>query len=150
VADDQWYTREEMEAMLRKMEAASLQFYEAARRTGCHPFIEFTGFMNEYIKICRDSLNQGVEFPRSNTHTGLALPMKPHQAEYIAEKFDCIFGPSFRTHPQLKQIFDRHLMGHVEVEKAVPRPTRGSRHSVRRKRRSGTAPGSGAGGQPCP
>lgn len=88
------YTRPELEAMLVKMRAASSIFYTLATDTGVHPFIEFTGLMNEFIKICKDSLEAGINFPFANTHTGTALAAQEYHIEYIWTKLDCIFGPT--------------------------------------------------------
>lgn len=80
-------------------------FYWQAIQTGCHPFIEFCGFMGEYVKVCEEAAREGIDFRQANTHTGEALPMKPWQAQYLAEKFDCIFGPSIRADAQVAKIF---------------------------------------------
>jgi len=47
----QMTNKEKLDAMAQ----ASGAFYAAAIRIGNHPFIEFTGLMNEYIKICADA-----------------------------------------------------------------------------------------------
>ena len=84
-------SHEEREEALRKMNEASSIFYSLAVRTGVHPFIEFTGLMNEYIKICRNAHNNGIDFSACNTHTNSSLPMEPHEIDYINEKLECIF-----------------------------------------------------------
>lgn len=76
---------------LQRMKAASDQFYYAATQIGVHPFIEFTGLMNEYIKACSLAHDGGVDFSRCNTHTGQELPLKPFMVRYINEKLECIF-----------------------------------------------------------
>jgi hypothetical protein len=111
---DQWYTKEELTKMVRQMQFTSNEFYTRAVQIGNHPFIEFAGFFNEYIKLCQEAIEAGVEFPRANAHSGTALPMKPHHAAYIGEKFDCIFGPSFRQNPELKRAFLEKLDGHAD------------------------------------
>lgn len=88
------YSHEEREVMLAKMKAASSQFYAAAFRIGCHPFIEFTGLMNEYIKICYRAHEQGLDFNLCSAHSGIALPMEDYEARYLGEKLGCIYGPS--------------------------------------------------------
>ncbi|MEG4032213.1 hypothetical protein QUA26_29020, partial [Microcoleus sp. Pol12A4] len=40
------------EEILEAMKAASHNYYRDAIATNCHTFIEFTGLINEYIKIC--------------------------------------------------------------------------------------------------
>lgn len=87
----------ELEVMLQKMQETSSLFYRRAVMTGCHPFIEFTGLMNEYIKVCRDNLERGVDFADANTHSGVPLSIQIHQARYLGEKLECIFGPTLRA-----------------------------------------------------
>jgi hypothetical protein len=98
------YSKEERDEAIRKMKAASEAFYRAAAATHCHPFIEFTGFMNEYIKLCEEAFAKGVDFMMANTHTGVALPIQSFHAAYIGEKMGCIYGPSFAD-PSLFQAF---------------------------------------------
>lgn len=88
---DVTYSAAEREAMLVRMRAASSAFYADAVRIGCHPFIEFTGLMNEYIKCCEDAHRQGIDFASCNTHSGQDLPMPGHSVGYINEKLECIF-----------------------------------------------------------
>ena len=109
--------RTELRDMLRGMGVAAAQFYCAAVEIGCHPFIEFTGLMNEYIKICAQAVDNNVDFANANTHSGNALPMRDYQMAYLAEKLDCILGPTFRAHPELHDIFTRMtLQTDSEVE----------------------------------
>ena len=76
---------------LARMRAASHAFYAAATQTGCHPFIEFTGLMNEYIKCCERANEAGIDFTACNAHSGQTLPMKSYQVDYVNEKLECIF-----------------------------------------------------------
>jgi hypothetical protein len=92
VQTDVIYTPEELRAMISKMTKASNAFYAAAIQIGAHAFIEFTGLMNEYIKVCAEALARGEDFTLANTHTGKPLPMYPHEAAYLAEKLQCIFS----------------------------------------------------------
>jgi hypothetical protein len=87
----QVYSHKERETMLAQMELASASFYRAATSIGNHPFIEFTGLMNEYIKVCRDAHANGMDFTQCNKHAGHELPMAPHQIDYVVEKLECIF-----------------------------------------------------------
>lgn len=89
------YSRAELETMIEKMHAASGRFYCAAAHTGCHAFIEFTGLMTEFIKLCEEQLARGQDFNDSNIHSGGApLPMKEHHRKYLREKLECIYGRS--------------------------------------------------------
>lgn len=77
---------------LAQMQAVSDQFYANAVAIGCHPFIEFTGLLNEYISACRDAHANGIDFTECNIHSGLHLPLKSHQVSYLNEKLGCIFN----------------------------------------------------------
>ena len=84
-------TYEERTIALRKMHDASAAFYRAATQIGNHPFIEFTGLINEYLKACEEAHAAGIDFTECNTHSGTRLPMAPHMIEYVNEKLECIF-----------------------------------------------------------
>lgn len=84
-------TPEERLEMIAKMRITSKHFYAAAVAIGNHPFIEFTGLINEYISICERANAQGVDFTECNTHGDKDLPMAPHHIDYINEKLECIF-----------------------------------------------------------
>jgi len=77
--------------MLRRMKDASHVFYGLAVQAGCHPFIEFTGLMNEYIKCCEEAHISGIDFADCNKHVGQQLPMPDHSIAYVNEKLECIF-----------------------------------------------------------
>jgi hypothetical protein len=64
------FTKEEQQEMLRKMRVASSAFYNDATRIGCHPFIEFTGLMNEYIALCQLAMELGIDFTKTSVHGG--------------------------------------------------------------------------------
>lgn len=100
------YTQDELRQMLADMQSVSNRFYGQAVQTRCHPFIEFCGFMNEFIKICENALKEGVDFTETTIHSGGAvLPMEDYHAGYIGEKFGCIFGHSFTQDPKLLEAF---------------------------------------------
>lgn len=111
VGDGQ-HTREELAAMLPKMREASNEFYPKAQQIGNHAFIEFTGLMNEYINICRRSLDRNVDFATANVHSGVALEPEDFQVRYMCEKFECIFGAMFQK-PEYRQMF-MEAMGWVD------------------------------------
>lgn len=102
------YDKEEREAQIEKMRKVSLDFYYAAARTGVHGFIEFNGFMSKFIDVCRVSSEAGVDFNESNTHTGNPLVVEDHDIVYLAEKFDCIFGPTLAD-PKKRAVFMKAL-----------------------------------------
>jgi hypothetical protein len=94
----QVYSADERRIMLEQMELASAQFYRTATRLGNHPFIEFAGLMNEYIKACGAAHARGVDFTQCNKHSSRHLPMEPFQVDYVNEKLECIFtGRSVMT-----------------------------------------------------
>lgn len=109
------YTKEQLEEMLRKMQDASNMFYRCATQAGNHPFIEFTGFMNEYIKLCKEAMDSDVDFTQCSAHSGQQLiPMQTYHANYLGEKFGCIFYTSFAENPELVAAFCREAFG-VEI-----------------------------------
>lgn len=81
------------EEILVAMKVASNNYYREAIATNCHTFIEFTGLINEYIKICERNLKQGVDFTKSNVHSPgePRLQVGDFELEYINEKLHCIF-----------------------------------------------------------
>ena len=89
------YTVEERAAMLRRMRGASDYFYSMAVRIGVHAFIEFTGLMNEFIKLCEEAHEKGIDFTMANVHSGQHLPFQPHHIAYVYEKLECIYGAEF-------------------------------------------------------
>lgn len=84
-------THDERQHALDEMRAASKAFYAHAIRIGNHPFIEFTGLMNEYILACQHAHDNGIDFSDCNTHAGKDLPMPVHSVDYVNEKLECIF-----------------------------------------------------------
>ena len=104
-------SRVEMVAALDRMDALSRAFYWSAfEDAGCHGFIEFNGFMNEYIGVCRASMEVGIDFRSADVHSGTALLMTGYQAQYLAEKFNCIFGSTLRANPEARAVFARILL----------------------------------------
>jgi hypothetical protein len=100
------YDKKERDEQITAMTKVSGDFYYAAARTDVHAFIEFTGLMNKFIDVCRNSSAAGVDFNESNTHTGDALVVEDHDLVYLAEKFDCIFGPTLADPKNRKVFFD--------------------------------------------
>ena len=81
------------EQSLELMRKASHEFYQAAIATQCHAFLEFTGLMNEFIKVAYEfqQNNPTLDFREHNQHTGKVLRLQPYQRDYIREKLDCIY-----------------------------------------------------------
>lgn len=108
------YSPEELATMLEKMKAVCQTFYWQAANTGCHTFIEFTGLMNEFIKVCEQSAAAGVDFANASTHTGKPLVVYTYNAAYIVEKLDCIFGPTIKSSPEVRAEFAK-ILGRLDV-----------------------------------
>lgn len=100
---------DELLETIQGMQKASNAFYAAAIQLHCHPFIEFTGMLNQYIQMCRAALGGGIDFTGLNTHSGRGLPMSRIDSDYIFEKFDCIYGPSLRSMPDAVDSFTEAL-----------------------------------------
>lgn len=81
----------DLDAVLQQMRIVSRGFYAQAIAIGNHPFIEFTGLMNQYIRACEQAAAAGIDFTQCNTHSGQDLPLLGHQVDYINEKLECIF-----------------------------------------------------------
>ena len=103
------HTPEERAEMLQKMRALSGLFYSQAARIGVHAFIEFCGLMNECIQVCSRAHAQGIDFTTANTHTGSALPVEDHNAKYLAEKLNCIYGPELLGNEGIRNVFISRL-----------------------------------------
>lgn len=84
-------TPDDRELALSRMEEACTRFYRDAVHTSNHPFIEFTGVMQAYIKSCRRAHEAGIDFSDCSRHTGQQLPIESFELVYLAEKLDCIF-----------------------------------------------------------
>lgn len=97
------------ETMLKQMRAASRTFYGLATLSGCHPFIEFCGLMEEFIKVCQVANDNGQDFFLASTHTGIELPFESYNLEYLAEKLNCIYGPSLLSKKENRDAFIKVL-----------------------------------------
>ena len=84
----------ELKDTLDSMRQVSHTFYQSAIAIGNHPFIEFTGLINEYIKLCEECFAMGIDFSQCNIHAGNNLPISNHSIDYIEEKLECIFQDS--------------------------------------------------------
>lgn len=98
-------TKMERAEKLERMRVAAKTFYGLAQEAGCHAFLEFTGLLSEYIKICESAEALGIDWIHSNKHGGEALPFEDYNIAYLAEKLDCIYGPALRSSSILAQTF---------------------------------------------
>jgi len=99
------YSKEERDIQIENMTKVSNAFYSQVTRVGVHAFIEFTGLMNKFIDICRNTSNAGVDFNECNTHTGDELVVHDYDLAYLAEKMDCIFGPTLADEGKRRYFF---------------------------------------------
>ena len=86
--------KERLREIINKMEQVCSEFYAGSIQTENHAFIEFCGLMGEYIKICRVTLNSGIDFTKANVHSGKNLVFYDHNENYLREKLECIYGTS--------------------------------------------------------
>jgi len=98
----EWST-EERTAMIDKMTHAKDVFYGMAVLAGHHQFLEFAGLMHKYIVLCTMAHEAGKDFS--------TLPMKDHHAAYLAEKIECIYGPTLKDNAELTKAFLIRLFG---------------------------------------
>ncbi len=131
------YPKEHRDEQLKKMRQLTDAFYWAAFKINCHPFLEFCGLMVKYIDVCQRSSDAGVDFNETSKHSGERLLAEGHDIQYLAEKFDCIFGASLAD-PKAREIFFREMgwdhgskaEGRSYAEADQPRPrTRGKSRS---------------------
>jgi hypothetical protein len=94
---------EERAATLEKMKHAKNVFYGLAVVAGHHQFLEFAGLMHEYIVLCEKAPEAGKDFS--------SLPMEEHHAKYLAEKLECIYGPTLKRSHELAKAFLVALFG---------------------------------------
>jgi hypothetical protein len=83
-------TKEDRLKTLAKMKVAVTGFYLDAQACGIHPFLEFAGFMQEYLKMLQGMLVKDIDFMDNE------LRAQPYEMEYVAEKLDCIYGDAAR------------------------------------------------------
>jgi len=95
-------TPEERLAQLAMMRSAAARFYAEAVHIGVHPFVEFAGFLNEYIKACSRMHDEGKDFTMND------VELMPYELAYLAEKVDCIFGQALSV-PENRAAFLRGL-----------------------------------------
>lgn len=79
------------EQSLKKMWEAADHFYILACATNCHAYIEFTGLLREYCKICEANLKRGIDFRELNAHRSERMEVQEYELDYFNEKLNCIF-----------------------------------------------------------
>ena len=106
---DPSFSKEELQALTLKMRATANTVYVLLQSCQVHAFIEFNGLMQKYVDLCQRAADEGVDFSMYNTHNEKSFTVHGHDIEYLAEKFDCIFGPLFRKNPELWKLFKETL-----------------------------------------
>jgi hypothetical protein len=76
---------------LDRMWLVADQFYQEAANTECHAFLEFTGLLREYCKVCERNLARGIDFRELNGHHSQRMELQPFELDYFNEKLNCIF-----------------------------------------------------------
>ncbi len=76
---------------LDRMRLAANQFYQAAANTVYYAFIELTGLLREYCKVCEENLARGIDFRELNGHRSQRMELQPYEIDYFNEKLNCIF-----------------------------------------------------------
>jgi hypothetical protein len=114
------YTESERAEQIRKMKICAERFYWMCTQTGVHAFIEFNGLIAKYIDLCERAHAAGLDYNVCNTHTGVAMPLvKAHDVYYMAEKLECIFGPTLDD-PQIRKAFLEALFPEERAEGREP------------------------------
>lgn len=113
------YSLGEMRAMIHLLRKLNDDFYWTLFRAGVgariHAFVEFCGLQAKFIDFCKGALDQGIEFPMANQHANVSWPMDTHHAEYLGEKFKCIFGFAM-TDPTVRDAFVAAAFGPKETK----------------------------------
>lgn len=104
----------ELKAIVAEMNTLATQFYWAAMRAGmatkCHPFLEFSALMTQYVQACGELARNGIDYSlasREGRMVGYShpqLPLSEDAARYLADKLDCIFGAAIRGNPKVARI----------------------------------------------
>lgn len=107
------------EIFLRLQKVAD-DYYVGAVRTGVHAFIEHTGIMAEHLTLLKQAAAAGLQAEHINVHGSERQPMHGFQAQYLGEKFACIFAPYFT--PETFDVFVAEMRKGIVVKKAAVRP----------------------------
>lgn len=103
------FTLGEMRETIRRMRKINAAFYDTVFFQGiggtCHAFVEFCGLQAAFIDMCEQALVEGIHFPSANTHSGQPWPVEEHKVDYLAEKFNCIYGFALAQNPELRKRF---------------------------------------------
>jgi hypothetical protein len=109
------YTLGEMRAFIKTMREVTEKFYwmcfSAGIGSSCHAYIEFAGLQAKFVDLCQAALDAGIEFPFANQHAKIPWPMELHHAEYLGEKFHCIYGFALAADPELRATFIKSGLG---------------------------------------
>lgn len=73
--------------------------------THCHAYLELNGIASKFLNMCQAAHAKDIDFRHANVHSGQALPFEVHDAVYLAEKLNCMFGPALQANPEAKAAF---------------------------------------------
>ena len=82
---------------LDRMWLVADEFYEGAAKTDCHAFLEFTGLLREYCKVCEQNLARGIDFRELNGHRAQRMELQSYNIDYFNEKLNCIIQGLLRV-----------------------------------------------------
>jgi len=71
------------EESLARMRLAADNFYYHVAAIECQAFIELTGVMREYIKLCEKNLAHGIDFRDPNGLPGQRMQLQPYEIAYF-------------------------------------------------------------------
>ena len=118
------YSLGEMRGFIADMRVINAQFYNLCflgrMGSSCHAFIEFAGMQAKFIDMCQEALDAGIEFPFANQHSRTPWPIQRHHAEYLGEKFQCIYGFAIGPNKELRDAFIESGLG-AEKQSSIER-----------------------------
>jgi hypothetical protein len=85
------------EESLKRMRLAADNFYYHVAASESQAFIEITGLLWEYIKVCEQNFSRGIDFREPNGLPGQRMQLQPHELAYFEQKINCIFQGCFEV-----------------------------------------------------
>jgi len=98
-----------LDVMAAWVEGSYWSAFSLGLGTYAHACIEFNGLMSVYVNACRRAHAEGKEWKHANKHSKKGLPLRDVDVIYLAEKFDCIFGETFKANPELWELFKQEM-----------------------------------------
>jgi len=95
-------------------------FFKENMASKCQAFMEINGLISKYVELCEAANEAGIDFTVAHKHNAQALPVAAHDIAYLAEKIECLFGPTLRAHPEAWPAFLRVLLRDDHDESPAP------------------------------